>query len=248
MVDAVEDTAPDSAPDAAMDAVPDPAQDAGVAGAELALDAPAARVPFAWPDPLPAASPEVAAARRAVVIGTWTPADPARFDEAWVDEVGLREVFTGRRHSRRVWQGISGATDVLPLDTLLSGREGPAVAYAYLLSTRIPRDEHPLADAPAILHARHRGRIQVRVDGALVLDALPPAPGTWGEARAPIVLTDTYDVVLVKVGRGLVAEDAFALELRLSDAAGAPIPFQDWRVVRSPDYPSDLDTAGGGAR
>lgn len=200
-----------------------------------------------WPDPLPPPDPDVPAARRAAIIGTWTPDDPARFDQAWLDEAGLREVFTGRRASRRAWRGISSATDVLPLDALLRDREGPAVAYAYVLSTRVTQDESGrVEDAPAVLHVRHRGRIQVRVDGRLVVDAPTPPPHAWGEARAPIGMTDTYDVVLVKVGRGLVPEgDGLDFVLRLTRPDGSPVPHHDWRVVRSPDYPSDLDRAPG---
>ena len=120
------------------------------------------------------------------------------------------------------------------------------MAYVYTLLSRAPVTEDPFAegafpDADAVLHVRHRGRIRVRVDGQVVLEAEPPTPGEWGLASAPFLMTRAYDVFLVKSGRGSEElGDSMDFELRVSDPSGAALPGQTWNTMRPPGKPSDL--------
>jgi hypothetical protein len=189
---------------------------------------------------LPPPREDVPTPIKAMLVGSWAPDPEEGFDHAWLDEAGLREVYSLQRASRRIWKGFSTDDDTLPLDLLIRDREGPAVAYVYVLSYR---DDPTLAfpDAPAVLHVRHRGRLQARLDGALVLDAPAPPPGHWGEARAPVTLTSSYDVLLLKLGRGSPElGDSLDVQVRLSAPDGTPIPTQGWYTMRPPGRPSDL--------
>jgi hypothetical protein len=210
-----------------------------------AAPAPAARKPaasvadFQWPDPLPAPAAEVPALFKGLIIGSWEPGEQG-FDQEWIDERGLREAWTKSTASRRTWKGFAISPPAVPVDSLLHDREGPAVGYVFSLVTRADGDPE-VEDAPAVLHVRHRGRVRVLVDGLPTLDAPAPAPGTWGEARAPIVLSGPYTAVLLKLGRGNAAlGDSMNVEVRVSAPDGSPLPRQSWNTMRP-----GADVSGG---
>ena len=120
-------------------------------------------------------------------------------------------------------------------------REGPAIAYVFVLVARKPVDGE-FEDQDAVLHVRHRGRLAARLDGKLILDLAPAAPGEWAEARVPVVLTDPYDVLLLKLGRGSdELGESLDVEVRVSAPDGSAIPGQSWNTMRPPGLPSDLD-------
>ena len=74
------------------------------------------------------------------------------------------------------------------------------------------------------------------------LDLPPAAPGEWSEASAPVVLTDPYDVLLLKLGRGSdELGESLDVEVRVSAPDGSAIPGQGWNTMRPPGLPSDLD-------
>lgn len=189
---------------------------------------------------LPPARDDVPRPPKAMLVGSWAPSGPEGFDQQWLDEAGLRQVFSLERASRRVWKGFTTDNDILPVDQLIRDRDGPAVAYVYILSYR---DDATLAfpDTQAVLHVKHRGRMAARFDGELVLDEPAPPPGRWAEARAPVVLTSSYDVLLLKLGRGSPElGDSLDVTVQLSAPDGSPIPTQGWYTMRPPGRPSDL--------
>lgn len=195
--------------------------------------------PPAWPDPLPAARPGVPALHKGLAIGTWAPDAPGDFDQAWVDEAGLRSVAGGEPAARRVWRGF-GASGAVPLDALLGPRDGEAVAYAFALVQRARIDHPAPVDTAAVLHLRHRGRLRAWFEGRLVLDAPPAAGDGWAEARVPVLLSGAFDVLLLKCGRGSPAFGAaLDVEVRLSAADGAALPDMTWNTMRPPGLPGD---------
>ena len=201
--------------------------------------------------PLPA-WPELAEpARKALLAGSWTPADSADFDQAWIDEAGLRETYSGRRAGRRLWAGMRTAGDVLPVDTLVRDRRGPAVAYVYVLVMR-DRDgdrltESAYDDEPAVLHLRHRGRVAAWFDGERVIDAAAPTDGGWRHVAAPVRLTEAFDVLLLKCGRGSPElGPTMDVEVRLSTPEGEPVPLQAWNTMRPPGYPREASLQAAG--
>jgi hypothetical protein len=202
-------------------------------------DAPAVSLP-GWPE---AASPAI----KALYAGSWAPDGPEGFDEQWIDEAGLVETYTKRRAGRRMWRGLRSSDGVLPVDVLIRDREGPLVTYLYVLNYRRPDDpfadfgEFDYEDEAAVLHLRYRGRARVLFDGKLIIDVPAPPAGEVGEARAAVTLTDGFDVVLVKLGRGS-DELGWSLdcELRLSDEQGDAIERQGWNTMRASDVPSEL--------
>jgi hypothetical protein len=193
---------------------------------------------LSWPDKLPACAPEVQPLRKGLVAGSWAVREPADFERSYVDETALREVFTGQAAGRRAWHGFATATDIVPLDDLLSDREGPALGYVYSLLSRVAPPEG-IADQAAVLHVRHLGRVQAWWDGRLVLDAQAPAFGA-GDSRVAVPLTGPYDVLLLKLGRGPGLGASMDVSVRASAADGSPLPGQEWKTMRPPGLPTDL--------
>lgn len=200
-------------------------------------DAPTA-VP--WPE-------QALPAFKALYTGSWVPDGPDGFDEQWFDEAALVETYTKRRAGRRLWRGLRSPDGIMPLDLLIRDRTGPAVGFVYVLSYRRPDvlgtdfADYTYTDQQAILHLRHRGRTRILFDGAVVIDVPAPPPGAVGYAQAEVTLTDGFDVLLAKVGRGsaeLGSEMNF--EVRLSDLDGAPLPLQGWNTMRASDALSEL--------
>jgi hypothetical protein len=73
-----------------------------------------------------------------------------------------------------------------------------------------------------------------------VLDAPAPEPGTWGEARLPVVLRGRYGTLLAKCGRGDATLGAsMDLEVRVSRPDGSPIEGQSWNSMRTPGLYAD---------
>jgi len=187
---------------------------------------------FQWPDPLPAPADAVPTLFKGLIIGSWEPDAEKGFDQEWIDERGLREAWTKSSASRRTWKGFAASAPAVPVDSLLDDREGPAVGYVFSLVARSDGDP-AVEDAAAVLHVRHRGRVKVFVDGLPAIDAPAPAFGWWGEARAPIVLTGPYTVVLLKLGRGSAAlGESMDVEVRVSAPDGSPLPRQSWNTMR----------------
>lgn len=124
------------------------------------------------------------------------------------------------------------------VDSLLSDRTGPAVGYLFSLVARTGGGPD-LEDAPAVLHVRHRGRLRAFFDGLPLLDLPAPATGTRGEARAPVVLSSLYSVLLLKLGRGDAAlGSSMHVEVRVSAPDGSPLPGQTWNTMRPGVLPS----------
>ena len=225
-----------SAPAAAPSAASSPAAPVATPpAAPAAPAAPRARRPladFEWPQPLPPCSPDAPFLFKGMVIGSWVPESDAGFDQAWVDESGLREAWTRASVNRRTWKGFNVASPTVLADSLLADRDGPAVGYVFSLLSRA--DGNPdVEDQPAVLHLRHRGRVRVLIDGQRLLDEPAPAGGEWAEARAPLVLSGPYTVVLVKLGRGSANLGAsMEFELRVSAPDGSPLPKQSWNTMR----------------
>lgn len=225
-----------SAPAAAPSAASSPAPPVPTpSAAPTAPAAPRARRPladFEWPQPLPPCSPDAPFLFKGMVIGSWVPESDAGFDQAWVDESGLREAWTRASVNRRTWKGFNVASPTVLADSLLADRDGPAVGYVFSLLSRA--DGNPdVEDQPAVLHLRHRGRVRVLIDGQRLLDEPAPAGGEWAEARAPLVLSGPYTVVLVKLGRGSADLGAsMEFELRVSAPDGSPLPKQSWNTMR----------------
>jgi hypothetical protein len=195
---------------------------------------------LAWPDPLPPASPDALPLGKGLAVGTWEPAAPGDFAEAFVDEAGLRVVFTNAKAGRRTWRGFAGSGGRVPLDALLGQRAGEEVAYVYSLVQRATATATEYPDAAAVLHLRHRGRVRAWFDGRLVLDEAPAADG-WRETRVPVVLTGPFDVLLLKCGRGSPALGAsLDVELRISAPDGTPLPGAAFNSMRPGDLPSDI--------
>jgi hypothetical protein len=194
----------------------------------------------ATPGPPPAAD-NAPTPPKGMIIGSWKPDAELGFEKQWVDEEGLHSAFTKDKASRRIWSGFTCQEAVMPLDILVRDREGPAIAYVFVLVARHPVDG-VFEDQDAVLHVRHRGRLAARLDGKLVLDLPPAAPGEWAEARVPVVLTDPYDVLLLKLGRGSdELGESLDVEVRVSAPDGSAIPGQSWNTMRPPGLPSDLD-------
>jgi len=202
-------------------------------------DSPAAPLP-AWPE-------GAASAIKALYAGSWVPDGAEGFDEQWIDEAALVETYTKRRAGRRLWRGMRSTDGVLPVDVLVNDREGPAVTYLYVLNYRRPDD--PFADMttleyddePAVLHLRYRGRARLLFNGEVIIDVPAPPAGEVGEARAAVTMTDGFDVVLVKLGRGSNELGwSYDCELRMSDLQGGKIDKQGWNTMRAPDALSEL--------
>jgi hypothetical protein len=194
---------------------------------------------FVWPDPLPACAADVPWLFKGLVIGTWVPEGDAGFDQSWIDEAELREAWTKAGASRRTWKGFSVADPTVKLDSLLSDRPGPAVGYLFSLVARTGGGPE-IGDAPAVVHLRHRGRLRAYFDGMLLLDLPAPAAGEWGEARAPVVLSGLYSVLLLKLGRGDTAlGPSMDVEVRVSAPDGSALPGQTWNTMRPGVLPSD---------
>ena len=194
---------------------------------------------FQWPQPLPPCSPDAPFLFKGSTIGTWVPEGDAGFEQAWIDEHGLREAWTRTSVNRRAWKGFSVASPTVLVDALLADRDGPAVGYVFSLVARADGDPD-VEDAPAVLHLRHRGRARVFVDGAQLLDEPAPAAGEWAEARAPLVLSGPYTVVLLKLGRGSPELGAsMEVEVRLSAPDGSPLPRQTWNTMRPGSVPPE---------
>jgi hypothetical protein len=190
-----------------------------------------------WPKEAPALS-------RALVAGSWTVDADHPFDEARIDEPGLRVAYTRRRAERRMWQGLRGDADHVPLDHFIRDREGPLFAYLYALVQRdVPDPTAPGAfdTIPAVLHVRHRGRARVWYDGELVLDLAAPRDGKPATAAVAVQLTDAFDVILAKLGRGSSSLGmSLDLELRLSGPDGSPLPYQEFNTMRPSHLPPDV--------
>lgn len=220
------------------DTAPAPA-DAGLSG-DGPADHERAETVSPWPDPLPACADDATPLHKGLVVGTWTPDDPDGFDHEWLDEVALRKVFTKEKARRRTWRGFTTADEIIPTDALLNDRSGAMIGYVYSLISRKPVND-AFADQPAVLHVRHRGRVRIRLDGRLVVDEPATPDGGWHEVRAAVTLTDPYDVMLAKVGRGNAELGAsMDLQIRVSAPDGSAIPGQDWNTMRPPGIPSDL--------
>ncbi|MHC4845473.1 MAG: hypothetical protein ACYTCU_04840 [Planctomycetota bacterium] len=193
-----------------------------------------------WPDPLPAHADDVPHVHKGLVVGTWAPDDTDGFDHQWVDEASLRKVFTMEKASRRGWRGFSASDATIPMDALLNDRSGPMIGYAYSLVSRSSEDG-VFADEPAVMHVRHRGRVRVLLDGRVVVDEPASPDGDWRDVRAAVTLTDPYDVVLVKSGRGSDELGvSMNVQIRISAPDGSPLPGQTWNSMRPPGMPSDL--------
>jgi hypothetical protein len=196
---------------------------------------------LAWPEPLPPAAADVPTLFKGLIVGSWTPDAPGDFEQAWVDEAGLRSVKGGEQASRRVWRGFATAEPAVPVSHLAPERDGEAVAYLYSLLMRatLPADQQ--LDAAAVLHVRHRGRLRAWFDGRQVLDAPAPPGDGWGEARVPVTLTGAYDVLLLKCGSGSAAFGTSPdVEVRVSAADGSALPGVTWNSMRPGGIPTDL--------
>jgi hypothetical protein len=178
------------------------------------------------------------------VAGSWTVDADHPFEEAHIDEDGLRVAYTRRRAGRRMWQGLRGDAEHVPLDHYIRDREGPLSAYVYALVQRNVPD--PLAPGafdtiPAVLHVRHMGRARVWYDGELVLDLAAPRDGQPATAAVAVELTDAFDVILAKLGRGSSSMGtSLDLELRLSAPDGSPLPYQEFNTMRPSHLPPDV--------
>ena len=203
------------------------------------------------PDELPPMPRDGVPLNKGMVIGSWAPDPELGFDRSFLDEARVVQVWTWERVARRTWRGMVTEREVVPMESLLADREGPAIGYVFsLFARRMPDPAQVAPDAPAVLHLRHRGRARVWVDGRQVLDVAAPAArnvpgspdiGTWSSSSAPIVLTGPYDIVLVKVARG--SEElgpSMEFELRISDLQGRSLPDTFWNTMRTPGWPSDL--------
>jgi len=233
----------------AQDATPETGAAAGMATETDADEAGAGAAPVADADaPTAVPWPEQALpAFKALYAGSWVPDGADGFDEQWFDEAALVQTYTKRRAGRRIWRGLRSSDGVMPLDLLIRDRTGPAVGFVYVLNYRrpgVPEEDYAdfeYADEQAILHLRHQGRTRLLFDGVVVLDVPAPPPGEVGQAQAMVTMTDGFDVLLAKVGRGsseLGSEMNF--EVRLSDLDGAPLPSQGWNTMRSSDAISEL--------
>jgi hypothetical protein len=193
-----------------------------------------------WPDPLPAHADDVPFMHKGLIVGSWPPDEEHGFDHEWLDEEGLREVFTMHKASRRSWRGFTSSDAIVPTDSLLTDRRGAMIGYVYSLISRV--DESGLfADQPAVLHVSHRGRVRIRIDGRVVVDEPATPDGDWREVRVGVTLTGPYDVVLAKLSRGDDELGAsMGLKLRVSAPDGSALPGQDWNTMRPPGIPSDL--------
>ncbi|HZL99384.1 MAG TPA: hypothetical protein VFD43_03945, partial [Planctomycetota bacterium] len=224
------------APDAQREAPPAASGDTAAAPAPAVPAAPPAPArsvdEFQWPEPLPPCSPDAPALFKGLVVGTWEPDGAAGFDESWVDEPALREAWTRNSVSRRTWKGFTVSDAAVRVDALLADRTGPAVGYLFSLVSRGTAAPE-LGDAPAVLHVRHNGRLRAFVDGLAVLDLPAPQAGAWGEARAPVVLSGPYTVLLLKLGRGSPElGPSMDVEVRVSAPDGSPLPEQSWNTMR----------------
>jgi hypothetical protein len=193
-----------------------------------------------WPDPLPAHTEDVPHLRKGLVVGSWAPDEPGGFDHEWVDEAALREVFTKEKAARRSWHGFTAADATVPMDALMTDRTGPMIGYAYSLLAR-SSETGEFADEPAVMHVRHRGRVRIRFDGRVVVDEPASPDGDWREVRVAVTLTDAYDVVLAKVGRGNdELGPSMNVQVRVSATDGSALPGQSWNSMRPPGLPTDL--------
>lgn len=182
---------------------------------------------------------------KGLVAGSWPPTGEAGFDEPWIDETGVRVAYTGRRAGRRKWSGLRGTLAVLPVNDSMKDRTGPAVAYAFTLVQRNrpePFEPGAFPDEPVVLHLRYQGRLRLWKDGELIADLQAPANGGVAEAKVPLVLTDAFDVLLFKLGRGSrELGTSFDLQARLSTPWGDAVQFQDWNTMRPSHLPPEVD-------
>jgi hypothetical protein len=187
-----------------------------------------------WPDPLPPYAEDVPTLSKGLAIGTWAPDDALGFDKSWLDETDLTEAWAKEKVERRVWRGFSVGGAEVNVDALLNDRTGPAVGYLYSVSGR-GLLEPAVEDLPAVLHVRHRGRLQLWFDGKPILDEPAPGTGQQHQTRVPVELRGRYSILLAKCGRGDASlGDSMAVEFRLSHADGTPIEGQSWSAMRIP--------------
>ena len=191
-----------------------------------------------WPEDAP---PLV----KAIYAGSWVPDGALGFDEEWIDEAGLVQAYTGRHAGRRIWQGLLSQDARLPMDQLVRDRTGPAVAYLFSLLVRSMPDptlEGAFDPQPAVVHVRHSGRVRLRFDGEIVLDAPAAPPGQTSVSRVRVNLTDAFDVILLKLGRGSPElGDSMDVELRVSAPDGSPIPYQSYYTMRIASLPHEVE-------
>ncbi len=227
-----------SDPGAAAVTAPVPAPQTGPSTtAEPRAAASPARDDEASTPPAPAA--DAVHMDRGLVVGTWAADGELGFDEQWVDEAGLREVFTKDRARRREWRGFSTADEKVPMEALTGDRTGDVVAYAYTVVER-NRPDATWPDQDAVLHLTYRGRVQVRYDGKLVIDAPAPPEGSVAVQRVPVQLTDAFDTILVKVGRGPSLGTSLDVGLRLSAPDGSRLEFTRFWPMRIPGLPREI--------
>ncbi|GJM21712.1 MAG: hypothetical protein DHS20C15_16270 [Planctomycetota bacterium] len=206
---------------------------------EEASPAPGKALPLEWPQ-------SAVPLRRLLLAGTWSLESPEDFERAWLDEAGLREVFSLQPAGRRRWQGMAGGETAVNLDALTRTRPDPALAYAYSISSRpntgnidpLAADAFP--DAEAVLHIRHACRLRAWWDGEIVLDEAAPADGQPRHVQVRVPLTDAYDVLLLKLARGADFGASMNLEVRLSDTNGEAIPRQEFVPRRKNEFPTEL--------
>lgn len=217
----------------------DGAAAASAADAEDAEEPAAPTGPVAWPS-------RSAPMLRALYAGTWAPHEEDGFAHSWFDESALQETYSMRRAGRRVWKGISGSK-LMRIDALATDRADPLEAYLYAISSRPPTNgldafaEGAYDDAEAILHLRHHGRVRAWWDSELVLDE----DGTQDEAprhsQVRVPLTDAFDVLVLKLGRGPEFGSSIDIDVRLSALDGEPLPGQDFMPRRKNEYPREID-------
>lgn len=216
------------------------AEDDAVAVSDDDAEEPAAPSgPVAWPS-------RCAAMLRGLYAGTWAPHEEEGFAHSWFDESALQETYSMRRAGRRVWKGISGS-ELMRVDALANDRADPLEAYLYGISSRPPPNgldafaEGAYDNAEAILHLRHHARVRAWWDGELVLDE----DGTHDEAprhsQVRVPLTDAFDVLVLKLGRGPDYGASIDIDVRVSTLDGEPIPGQGVLPRRKNEYPREID-------
>lgn len=225
----------DTSPAVAADETPAPELPA--AAADDAEATPSAPVTDVAPiERMPKPGPDAVWLEKGLMIGTWSMHPELGMDEAWIDEEGLRETFTKVRVKRREWRGFGAESKLIPLDLLMKRKEGPIFGYVYSLVQR-NRQDGVWPDEQAVLHVTYRGPIKAWFDGELLFDLGEPL-GSVATARVPVVLTDAYDVLLLKLG----ADDGTSMniEVALTDPEGGAIEAMTWNTVRIPGIPREI--------
>lgn len=226
---------------------PDPAaatqssQDAAPTSSTDEVAAPA--VP-AWP------SQDAAPLLKALVAGSWSLLEGEDFADDKLDgEADVRVAYTRRRagKSRRKWVGLRTEGDALGVGTYFDSqdpREGESFCYVYALVQRNIPDallpETVIEPQRAVLHLRHRGRLRAWFDGELVLDEPAPPLGEARHVTAPVTMTDAFDVLLLKLGRGGELGETFDVEVRVATPEGEPVEHFQWNTMRPNHLPPDV--------